>query len=322
MLGRVWAVIGAIVGIVGAITGVISIWPIITANASGIDDLRLTASPYPANVTEWALPVGTDLSTYPTAGGDGCTDARRAWLAERATQIHRSLLIDMRNVADSGPMLAISDVRIEGERYPHGETAVLVVCDPATIPPQPLEAAMLDASSSSSVAVFSAEAYGIQQKGLPDLPVTWNLAPGETGLVVLRIGSTVGYDGALTVGVVDAGKTAELQVVVDGVDTLVAPALVELGHVQLRAGAALTCVDERDAAAVCDAATVVSGGRGDKASALDEVTRRSFDHRSGEEDPVLSEPAGLTVLSRASFRHTVNRRPCRSCRRTAVRPSC
>lgn len=250
--------IGAVIGIVGAVTGVIGIWPIITANASGIDDLRLTASPYPANVTEWALPVGTDLATYPTSDAEGCTADRAAWLEANATQIHRSLLIDMRNVADSGPMLSVSDVRIEGERYPHGETAVLVVCDPATTPPQPLEAAMLDASSSSSVAVFSAEAYGIQQEGLPDLPVTWNLAPGETGLVVLRIGSTVGYDGTLTVGVVDAGKTTDMEVTVDGVETLVAPALVELGHVQLRAGSTLTCVDERDATAACDPATVVA----------------------------------------------------------------
>lgn len=260
MWGRVWTVIAAVIGVVGAITGVIGIWPIITANASGIDDLRLTASPYPASVTEWALPVATDLSTYPAAGGEGCTEERRQWLASRATQIHRSLLLDMRNVADSGPMLALSDVRIEGERFPHGETAVLVVCDPATTPPRPLEAAMLDASSSNSVAVFSAEAYGIQQEGLPDLPVTWNLAPGETGLVVLRIGSSVGYDGALTVGVVDAGQTTDVTVVVDGVDALVAPALVELGIVQLRAGATLTCVDERDADAVCDAAALISGG--------------------------------------------------------------
>jgi len=249
-----------VIGIVGAITGVISIWPIITANASGLDDLRLTATPYPETATEWALPVGSDLTTYPGAGAEGCTEDRQQWLEANATQIHRSLLIDMRNVADSGPMLSVSDVRIEGERYPHGETTVLVVCDPATTPPQPLEAAMLDASSGSSVAVFSAEAYGIQQEGLPDLPVTWNLAPGETGLVVLRVGSAVGYDGALTATVVDAGRTTDVEVAVEGIDALAAPALVELGQVHLRAGSALTCIDERDPEAVCDAAILVAGG--------------------------------------------------------------
>jgi hypothetical protein len=247
------------VGIIGAVTGVIGIWPILNANASGVDDLRLTATPYPQSATEWALPVGTDLSTYPSGTGEGCTDERREWLADRGTQVHRSLLLDMRNVADSGPMLSLSDVRIEGDRFPHSDAAVLVVCDEATAPPRPLEAAMLDASSSSSVAVFSPEAYGIQQEGLPDLPVTWNLAPGETGLVVLRIGSSIAYEGALTVSVVDAGKKSELEIAVDGVDALAAPALVDLGSRYLRAGAELTCVDEAEPAAGCDVASLVVG---------------------------------------------------------------
>lgn len=93
---------------------------------------------------------------------------------------------------------------------------------------------MLDASSSTSIAVFSADAYGIQRKGLSDLPVTWNLAPGETGLVLLRIGSTVGYEGTLTVGVVGAGHTTDMEVVVVGVETLAAPVLVQLGQVRRR----------------------------------------------------------------------------------------
>lgn len=41
-------------------------------------------------------------------------------------------------------------------------------CVPATIPRRSVEAAMLDASSSTSIAVFSADAYGIQRKGLSD----------------------------------------------------------------------------------------------------------------------------------------------------------
>lgn len=256
-LGRVWAIIAGVVGVVGAVTGVISIVPILTANSSGLDDLRLAASSFPESATEWALPLGTDLTSYPGAGGEGCTDERREWLEARATQIHRSLLIDMRNVADSGPMLSVSDVRIEGDRFPDTDTAVLVICDPASTAPQPLEAAMLDASTAGSVAVFAAEAYGIQQEGLPDLPVSWNLAPGETGLVVLRIGSSVAYDGALTASVVDAGRVIDMEIVVDGLDHLAAPALVGLGEVYLRAGSALTCVDERDTEAVCDAASII-----------------------------------------------------------------
>lgn len=258
LIGRVWAAIGAVIGVVGAVTGVISVWPILTANASGVDDLRLSASPYPAAVTEWALPLGADLSTYPS-GGEGCTDERRAWLEERATPVHRSIVIDMRNVADSGPMLSISDVRLEGDRFAGRASAVLVVCDPGAAPPQTLEAAELDASTADAVAVFSPEAYGIQQEGLPDLPVTWNLAPGETGLVVLRIGSSVAYEGTLTASVVDRGETTTVPILVDDAETLAAPALVELGVVHLLAGSELACVDERDPAAVCDAAAVMGG---------------------------------------------------------------
>ncbi len=254
-----WAVIGAVVGIVGAVTGVIGIWPILTANASGVDDLRITATPYPESATEWALPVGTDLSTYPAGSSEECSAAQLAWLQQSAVQIHRTLLLDLRNVADSGPMLSISDVRIEGERATNRASAVLVVCDTSAAPPRPLEAAMLDASSANSVAVFSAEAYGIQQEGLPDLPVTWNLAPGETGLIVLRIGSSVAYDGSLVAGVVDKGTKSDIEITVDGVDSLSSPALVALGEVHLRAGSALTCVDESDAATLCDVDLLMTG---------------------------------------------------------------
>lgn len=262
IVGRVWAAIGVVVGIVGAVTGVIGVWPILTANASGVDDLRITATPYPESATEWALPISTNLSTYPAGTSEECSAEQREWLEQNATQIHRTLLLDLRNVADSGPMLSISDVRIEGERATRREPAVLVVCDTSVTPPRALEAAMLDAWSAKSVAVFSAEAYGIQQEGLPDLPVTWNLAPGETGLIVLRIGSSVAYDGALTAGVVDKGTKTDLEIPVDGVDSLAAPALVTLGEVHLRAGAALTCIDESDAAAVCDAELLMSGQPG------------------------------------------------------------
>lgn len=251
-MGRAWAIIGAVVGVVGAVTGVISVWPILTANASGVDDLRISAMPYPESATEWALPADTDLSTYPAGTSEACGPQQREWLQQSATQIHRTLLLDLRNVADSGPMLSISDVRIEGERATNRAPAVLVVCDTSAAPPRPLEAAMLDASSARSVAVFSAEAYGIQQEGLPDLPVTWNLAPGETGLIVLRIGASVAYDGTLTAGVVDKGTKSDIEIAVDGVESLSAPPLVALGEVHLRAGSALTCVDESDAATVCD----------------------------------------------------------------------
>ena len=65
-------------------------------------------------------------------------------------------------------------------------------------------------------------------------PLKWNLAPGEPGLVVLPIGCAVGYEGTLTVGVVDAGHTTDMEVVVAGVEPLSAPALVQLDQVRRR----------------------------------------------------------------------------------------
>lgn len=117
---------------------------------------------------------------------------------------------------------------------------------------------MLDASTTSSVAVFSAEAYGIQQKGLPDLPVTWDLAPGETGLVVLRIGSAVAYEGELSTSVVHSGVATDVDIALQQIDSLAAPALVDLGERYLRAGSTLECWDERSSDSTCTATDLLA----------------------------------------------------------------
>ncbi|KAA9083796.1 hypothetical protein [Microbacterium radiodurans] len=245
LLGRVWAGFGAAVGVIGAVTGVIGILPILTATESGADSLTLTATPYPASVSEWALPLDADRSTYPNDPDPACTAERQEWLAARAQPIRRTVLFDLRNTATSGPMVGVTDVRIDGERFPHRSEAILVVCDSEPKPPVPMAAARLDASSTGGVAVFSAENYGIQQAGLPDMPVTWNLAPGETGLVVLRIGSSVAYEGTLTASVVESGRSAPVTISVGEAERLSAPALRAEGEVYLRAGSELVCVDER-----------------------------------------------------------------------------
>jgi hypothetical protein len=203
------------------------------------------------------VPVSTDLTAFPAGSGDVCSAEQHAWLEANGAPITTQVLVDMRNTASEGPMLTLKDFSLSGERSTDGGAkSIRIACDTASPSPLRVQAARLDATSESGVAVFAAAAFGATNEGLPDTPAAWNLAPGETGQMVIDVFASVDVTGELQATVMsgDESRPAPLG---EKAAVHVVP-LIDGGRTYLRAGSTLACLTEVSGEALaCDAGEIL-----------------------------------------------------------------
>lgn len=254
-------VAGAVISVISFVTGIIAVIPILTRDASNFSSLTIDVTPFPATSTEWALPLDTDFASFPVGTQDVCTADQQAWLADRGQQVTTRFLIDFRNSAADGPMLTVKDFRVVGTREADVPEAILAVCDTAPVSGVRLRAARIDASSDGNVAVYGADAFGLGDEGLPDIPVAWNLAPGEGGQLIINVTSSTAFDGVLDATVLSGTESRTQELGKDTVGTLSAPPLFSLGTIYLQAAGALQCRELNGSEALpCDLTEVLARG--------------------------------------------------------------
>lgn len=237
-------VVSVLVAVVGAATGVISVLPILFPDSSSIGTLTLAAEPDDSGPPEYALPLSDSGSGFPTAE-EPCSAEQIAWLDEHAMPLQRQYMIDMRNTAGDGAMLALIDFRAAGESQPDPATNILVVC-PADSESATVRAAALQVDDRSATARFSPVATA---QAAPDVPVSWNLAPGETGRFQLILRASHGTAGTLEATALIGSDEETVQVVGSDFEL---PGLWQAGATYLRVGVGgLECV--RDASGGAEA---------------------------------------------------------------------
>lgn len=244
-------VLTSVVSGVSFITGVIAVLPIVFRDASSVQALTVEVNAYPATATEWALPATSELTGFPSGEGDVCTPDQAAWLEDHAEPIVTHVIVEMRNRASEGAMLTVKDFAFTGERTSGAKRSLRVVCD--TSPQDSIRAqpARLDATVDGGVAVFSASTFGARTEGLPDTPAAWNLAPGETGRMLVRVYGGSAAVGGLGATVLAGTESTALSPDENAVEIIVLP-LIDDGLRYLRAGEGLRCIDERtDESADC-----------------------------------------------------------------------
>ena len=249
------AIGGAVVSVIGALWTFYEIKDEFFADTSRHSSVTIAVQPYPATATEFAVPVTTDFGDFPDSDGT-CSETQRTWLAEAGHAITSRLIVDLRNTASEGAMVVVKDFSVTGTRTTDDERYLRVICDSAPTPVTPLRSARLDATTPQGVAVLSANAFGATSDGLPDTPVAWNLAPGETGQLVIRVFSRAAVTGEL-VATVLVGESAQMTTV-QGASITTLP-LVDDGATYLNAGEGLRCVRETDDQTTeCDLQDVVA----------------------------------------------------------------
>lgn len=257
-------VAGVIVSLVSVVTGVIAVIPILTRDASDVSTIEATAMAFPESATEWALPTSTDFATFPDVDGEACNETQRAWLEARGTPVTTRVLLDLRNVASEGPMATVKEFVLDGPREQAGEGAILVICDSQPESVATVQTARLDAGVAEGAATYSAEAFGAGDRDLPDIPVTWNLAPGATGVLVLRFTSNVDFEGSLAATVLAGDQSRELELELDGGEPIRLVNLVGGGLTYFVVNGSLECRDETSGSLVaCDPTDLLAASNSD-----------------------------------------------------------
>lgn len=192
-------VISGMVAIVAAITGVVSIVQVMDRDTSGLNTLELTASAVASDTNDFVVVV-SDLERFP-ASDQPCDATQLAWLSKNAEPFHHRFRVEMRNSASEGAMLALLDFRAElndndGVDSPIAQ--ILVSC-PAEIPATAVRSAALAVDESGATARFRPLRNTTQAQAAPDIPVSWNLAPGETGILDIELSAAQRSSGRLVV---------------------------------------------------------------------------------------------------------------------------
>lgn len=190
--------LSGIVAVVGAVTGVLSVVQFATRDTSSLATLTLSAAPVSRAATEFALPLSKLGAEFPV-DSEPCGAVQRQWLNENATEVHRLFRIEMRNTASEGAMLALTDFRADATPTRAAEpSTVLVVC-PTDAPASAVRAAGLTVDVPDTTARFRTLRGSTSAQPAPEIPVTWNLAPGESGTIDLELSAESATSGSIIV---------------------------------------------------------------------------------------------------------------------------
>lgn len=207
------AAITAVIGLVGAVTGVISVIPILTRDATNFSHLEISAQPVAGDSTEWAIPAEALDAGFPVTG-DPCGDEQLAWLKANGESMQRSLMLNARNAASEGAMLALTEFRSTAKPgEDRGALQVRLVCAPNGVMPELLYYGKLLADEPDAQAVHVKIDSSAATNASPEMPVAFNLAPGESGKIPIDLFSRYPVHGALQVTVLsrDESKVFEVE---------------------------------------------------------------------------------------------------------------
>ena len=231
--------IAAILSVVGAVTGVISVIPILTRDATNFSHLEIAATPVESEVSEWALPAEALDIEFP-ATGTACGPEQLSWLQTHAEPMQRGFMLTLRNAASEGAMLALTEFRstATGDED-RGPVKIRFVCDPSGVMPELLYYGKLLADNPSHDAVHVKLQAGAAPNSSPEMPVAFNLAPGESGKIPLDLFARNPVHGSIQATVLS--RDEQLTVEIDGSEFEM-PALLFAGEMFLfRSATGLRC---------------------------------------------------------------------------------
>lgn len=202
------SVAAGLVAVIGATASVISVVQFMGRDASGFDTLALSAVPVTDNVTEWGVEPDA-VASFPTDNA-ACGPAQRAWLEDNGVELDRRWSVTMGNTASEGAQLALGSFVAEvTETSAVDQPLLMVVCDPRQGASLPTQFARLDTDGSPARYV---RPVADGEAPTTEAPVSWNLAPGETGIVGLNLYGATTVSGSLAVSVTSAGETRSVPV--------------------------------------------------------------------------------------------------------------
>lgn len=203
-------VLSGTVAVVGAVTGVLSVIQPFGRDLSGLGTLSLTAVAVAGEKTEFALPI-SELNDFP-ASETACSTEQLDWLNTHAKPLQQRFRVEMRNNASEGAMLALVDFRADQTQIEDAPaTRVLVSCAPAALPTA-VRAATIQVDVADATAQFHTLRNTQQAQASPEVPVSWNLAPGESGTLDIEVTAEHSTVGHLVATVLSSRKSSKVTI--------------------------------------------------------------------------------------------------------------
>lgn len=199
-----WTIlIGSIVAILGLAAAVLGPLPDLLKTRT--DTTSLTIEPISdGGVTQYALPLDAPLEKMPFEVNPGCTAAQHEWLSRFGVKRPPSYLLSIRNKAQDGPMLSIKNVRVIEKRRVEPKQGILFNCPNAGSADRAVLDLRLDRDG---------PAQQVDRDSGKEQPFAFNLAPGEEGILDLRLLSdSYGYSGRVVADVVSGDHIQQVDV--------------------------------------------------------------------------------------------------------------
>lgn len=210
---RTKVIVSSAIAVVGAVASVVSVIPLLTQDPTNFSHLEISAQPSNEGPEEWALPPESVVRLDFPADGAPCGAGQREWLTEHAVPLERRLSVEMRNTATEGPMLALADFKSSAEQSgERGALHVRLVCDPEGRIPEQEYFGRLHADKPSLAAKQVRLRADDLTTSIPEIPITFNLAPGESGQIPLELFSQNAVSGALEVSVLSRDEVRTVHV--------------------------------------------------------------------------------------------------------------
>ena len=222
-------ILTTIVTIIGTVASLIVVFDILARDRTNFSHLMMSAQFTDDAITDWAIP-GDALDTFP-ADGQACGPAQLAWLERHGTQMHRRLMLSVRNNPSEGAMLALTDFRTTAPRAAErGPISIRLVCDPQGAPAGRLVYVRLDADDATLIARHVRVVEDTTTVATPEMPLAYNLAPGESGLIPIELFSRNPAEGSIAVTVL-SGSEERIETIAGSDFTM--PALLFTGDMHL-----------------------------------------------------------------------------------------
>lgn len=212
-------VIGFVVAALGFVMDWDSLIQRMTEDPSNFSHLRMSVQLPTSQTSDWAIDPdifasGDSVSQLKEVfAKDPCGLEQQEWLEHHAKRIQREFLLSVRNVAKEGPMLALTNFRSTSEGDSNrGAISVRIICDSKGIVPRSVTYAKLVADDPSRGAFIVRQDLGGPYGTAPEVPLAFNLAPGESGSIPLYLFSRNPVHGVFRTTVLSGEDTRDIEI--------------------------------------------------------------------------------------------------------------
>lgn len=205
-------VLTTLIAVVGTVASVVGVIQVLTRDTTNFSHLNISGEAVTGPRTDWAVSADK-VDQIPTRENEACGAQQLEWLESNAQPLRRRYLLTVSNKATEGSMLALTSLRSVSEvAAERGEISVLFICDPSGMVGDRVYYGRIDADLPETAARHVQLEFGRPPKSSPEIPITYTLAPGESGQFAIELFSRSPAAGSLMISVLHRDELRDVEI--------------------------------------------------------------------------------------------------------------